>query len=271
MTNHFDLTGKTALVTGGAGILGRGFCKVLAQYGASVVLADVSFEISQKACAEICRELPDAQILPLECDVSDKDSVMSMVSAALDRFGSIDILLNNAASKAEDLNAFFAPFENYDAQLWRKIMSVNIDGVFLVTQAVGDQMVQLGRGGSIINIASIYGVLAPDQRIYQGSEYMGVSINTPAVYSASKAAVIGLSNYLSTYWAEHNIRVNVLSPGGVESGQNETFKQRYSARVPLGRMCKDSDLHGAILFLASDASSYFTGQNIVVDGGLSVW
>ncbi|WP_033068654.1 SDR family oxidoreductase [Thalassospira australica] len=271
MPNHFDLSGKTALVTGAGGILGRGFCTVLAEYGASVALVDVNMEIVEKACQEIRKDIPDATLLPLVCDVADSNSVASMVSTAIEAFGSIEILLNNAASKAEDLNAFFAPFEKYDPELWRKIMAVNIDGVFLVAQAVGAQMVKQGSGGSIINTASIYGVLAPDQRIYEGSEYMGVGINTPAVYSASKAAVIGLSNYLSTYWSEHNIRVNVLSPGGVESGQNETFKQRYSARVPLGRMCKDNELHGALLFLASDASSYFTGQNVIVDGGLSAW
>jgi len=271
MHNHFDLTGKTALVTGGGGILGRGFCKALAEYGASVVLVELSVERAQEACEDVLQAIPDARLIPLACDVANKDSVKSMVDSAVRAFGSIDILLNNAASKAEDLNAFFAPFEHYDLDLWRKVMSINIDGAFLVAQAVGAQMVKQGKGGSIINTSSIYGVLAPDQRIYEGSEYMGVNINTPAVYSASKAALIGLSNYLATYWANENIRVNVLSPGGVESGQNETFKKKYSARIPLGRMCRDEELHGAILFLASDASSYFTGQNVMVDGGLSVW
>ncbi|GAA0612258.1 MULTISPECIES: SDR family oxidoreductase [Thalassospira] len=271
MHKHFDLTGKTALVTGGGGILGKGFCKVLAEYGASVVLVDITIERAKKACEDILQNVPGAQIMPLACDVADKDSVTSMVNSAVRQFSSIDVLLNNAASKADDLNAFFAPFESYDLDLWRKVMSINIDGAFLVAQAVGGQMVKQGNGGSIINTSSIYGVLAPDQRIYEGSEYMGVAINTPAVYSASKAALIGLSNYLATYWAEANIRVNVLSPGGVESGQNETFKKKYSARIPLGRMGRDDELHGAILFLASDASSYFTGQNVMVDGGLSVW
>lgn len=271
MRKHFDLTGKTALVTGGGGILGKGFCRVLTEYGASVVIADISIERAEAACDDILRDVPNAQLLPLVCDVANKNSVVSMVDGAVRRFNSIDVLLNNAASKAEDLHAFFAPFESYDIDLWRKVMSINIDGAFLVAQAVGAQMVKQGHGGSIINTSSIYGVLAPDQRIYEGSEYLGVGINTPAVYSASKAALIGLSNYLATYWADANIRVNVLSPGGVESGQNETFKKKYSARIPLGRMCRDEELHGAILFLASDASSYFTGQNVMVDGGLSVW
>src|SRR5690606_25978900 len=123
----------------------------------------------------------------------------------------------------------------------------------------------------IIHTASIYGVVAPDQRIYEGSLYMGRQINTPAVYSASKAGVIGLSNYLAAYWAKDNIRVNVLTPGGIESGQNETFRNKYSNRVPLGRMGEANELHGALLYLASDASSYVTGQNMIVDGGLSCW
>jgi NAD(P)-dependent dehydrogenase (short-subunit alcohol dehydrogenase family) len=150
-------------------------------------------------------------------------------------------------------------------------MSVNIDGMFLVAQAVGKQMVLQNEGGSIIQTASIYGVRAPDQRIYEGSLYLDRQINTPAVYSVSKAAVIGLTQYLSAYWADKKIRVNTLTPGGVESGQNSTFIQKYSARVPFNRMAKASEMVGAVLYLASDASSYVTGQNIIVDGGLSVW
>jgi len=148
---------------------------------------------------------------------------------------------------------------------------VNIDGMFLVAQAVGGQMVRQGKGGSIIQTASIYGVMAPDPRIYEGSFYMGRQISSPAVYSASKAAVVGLTKYLATYWADKGIRVNTLTPGGNDSGQNEEFKQKYSARIPLGRMGNPPEMVGALLFLASDASSYVTGQNILVDGGLSAW
>jgi NAD(P)-dependent dehydrogenase (short-subunit alcohol dehydrogenase family) len=126
-------------------------------------------------------------------------------------------------------------------------------------------------GGSIIQIASIYGVVAPDQRIYEGSEYNGRAINTPAVYSVSKAAVLGLTSYLSTYWADSKIRVNTLTPGGIASGQNSEFNNKYSNRVPLGRMGEASELTGALIYLASDASSYVTGQNIIIDGGLSAW
>jgi NAD(P)-dependent dehydrogenase (short-subunit alcohol dehydrogenase family) len=142
--------------------------------------------------------------------------------------------------------------------------------MFLVAQAIGTRMARRGQG-SIIQTASIYGVMAPDQRIYQGSQYNGRAINTPAVYSASKAGVIGLTRHLATYWSEHGVRVNTLTPGGVASGQNSEFDRRYSARVPLGRMAEADDMVGAAVFLASDASRYVTGQNIVVDGGLSAW
>jgi NAD(P)-dependent dehydrogenase (short-subunit alcohol dehydrogenase family) len=143
--------------------------------------------------------------------------------------------------------------------------------MFLVAQAVGRRMVSQGTGGSIIQTASVYGVVAPDMRIYEGSYYLERQISSPAVYSASKAGVIGLTRYLAAYWANKNIRVNALSPGGVDSGQNETFKQRYSARLPMGRMARPSEMQGALLFLASDASTYVTGQNIIVDGGLTAW
>jgi len=179
-------------------------------------------------------------------------------------------LLNNAASKGSNLDQFFTPFENYSLQTWREVMAVNIDGLFLVAQSVGNHMKALG-GGSIIQISSIYGVVAPDQRIYEGSEYNGRAINTPAVYSVSKAAVLGLTSYLSTYWADSKIRVNTLTPGGIASGQNGEFNKKYSNRVPLGRMGEAAELTGALIYLASDASSYVTGQNIIVDGGLSAW
>jgi len=148
---------------------------------------------------------------------------------------------------------------------------VNLDGMFLVAQAVGKQMVAQEKGGSIIQTASIYGVMSPDHRIYEGSFYLNRQINTPAIYTASKAGVVGLTKYLATYWADKKIRVNTLTPGGVESGQNDEFKRHYSSRIPMNRMADAHEMVGALLYLASDASSYVTGQNIIVDGGLSAW
>lgn len=266
----FDLSGKTAIVTGGLGILGRRFCRGLAEFGANVAVVDLD---GDKA-ADYARELGGecgVGAAGFACNVSDSNSVSSMVEIVVERFGQVNILHNNAASKSENLDAFFAPFEEYSLNEWRKIMAVNIDGMFLVAQAVGRRMIEQGTGGSIIQTSSIYGILAPDKQIYKGSFYMGRQIGTPAVYSASKSAVAGLTRYLAAYWADRGIRVNTLTPGGVESGQNETFKERYSARVPLGRMAHGEEMVGALIYLASDASSYVTGQNVIVDGGLSVW
>jgi NAD(P)-dependent dehydrogenase (short-subunit alcohol dehydrogenase family) len=181
------------------------------------------------------------------------------------------VLHNNAASKSTDLAAFFAPFEDYSLDQWREIMSVNIDAMFLCAKTVGRRMIDQGSGGSIIQTSSIYGIRGSDKRIYEGSFYLDRQISNPGVYSTSKAAVVGLTKYLAAYWADRGIRVNTLTPAGIESGQNETFKQRYSARVPLGRMARADESVGALIYLASDASSYVTGQNIVVDGGLSAW
>ena len=164
----------------------------------------------------------------------------------------------------------FAPVEDYSLDTWRQIMSVNLDGMFLVAQAVGTGMARRGRG-SIVQTSSIYGLMGPDQRIYEGSEYLGRPINTPPVYSASKGGVVGLTRYLATYWAAQGVRVNAITPGGISSGQNDEFRQRYSARIPLGRMAEADEVAAGVLYLASDAASYVTGQDLHVDGGLSAW
>lgn len=266
----FDLSGKTAIVTGGAGILGQHFCAALASFGARVAVVDLDAAAAARQAQALAEEHGVAT-LGLGCDVADPAAVAAMVEAVSGTLSGIDILLNNAASKSSSLDAFFAPTEEFALKTWREVMAVNLDGLFLVAQAVGRQMVAQGRGGSIIQTGSIYGVTAPDQRIYEGSEYLGRPINTPAVYSASKAGVVGLSRYLATYWGERGIRVNTLVPGGVQSGQNDVFHRRYAARVPLGRMAAARDMVGAVVFLASDASAYVTGQELVVDGGLSAW
>jgi NAD(P)-dependent dehydrogenase (short-subunit alcohol dehydrogenase family) len=266
----FDLSNKVAVVTGGIGLLGKHFCSGLVENGASLAIIDLDGE-KLTAFEEELVEKYDSQVKSYVCDISDPKSVTETIEKIVQDFGKIDVLHNNAASKSNDLGSFFAPFEKYDLKQWREVMSVNLDGMFLMAQAVGNQMKKQGTGGSIIQTSSIYGITGPDSRIYEGSEYFGQAINTPAVYSASKAGVIGLSQYLATYWAEEKIRVNTLTPGGVESGQNETFVNKYSSRVPLARMGKAYEMVGALLFLASDASSYVTGQNIIVDGGLTTW
>jgi NAD(P)-dependent dehydrogenase (short-subunit alcohol dehydrogenase family) len=266
----FNLSGKVAVVTGAIGILGQGFCKGLASFGAKLAVVD----LDPDRCSAFAAELEADYGMPalgVACNVADPESVTRMLEQVVGHFGAIHILHNNAASKSADLDAFFASTEEYSLAEWRKIMSVNVDGMFLVAQAVGAQMQKQGSGGSIIQTASIYGLVSSDKRIYEGSFYLGRQISNPAVYSTSKAAVVGLTRYLAANWGDAGIRVNALVPGGVESGQNETFKARYSARVPLGRMAKPDEMVGALVYLASDASSYVTGQCLVVDGGLSAW
>ena len=265
----FSLSGKVVLVTGGAGLLGQVFCQAFADSGADVAVIDIDDQATKSLAANIATK-SDRKVCGVGCDITSPESVSKMVKTVVSELGRIDVLINNAASKGSSLDEFFKPFEDYSLQTWREVMSVNIDGLFLVAQAVGKQM-KLQGGGSIIQTSSIYGVVAPDQRIYEGSEYNGRPINTPAVYSASKAAVLGLTSYLSTYWANSGIRVNSLTPGGISSGQNKIFDEKYSNRVPLRRMGQASELVGALIYLASDASSYVTGQNIIVDGGLSAW
>ncbi|MDA7541824.1 SDR family oxidoreductase [Gammaproteobacteria bacterium] len=266
--NLFDLNGKVAVVTGGAGILGQHFCMGLSELGASVAVVDIDLDKAADT-ARVISNRHKGNIQGFSCDVSNPLSVQEMVKEVVSEFGEINILHNNAACKSDNLDAFFAPFEEYTIDQWREIMSVNIDGMFLVAQAIGNQMIKQGKGGSIIQTSSIYGVMAPDQSIYEGSLYLDREINTPAVYTTSKAAVIGLSKHLASYWAEHNIRVNTLTPAGVESGQNEEFIKKYSARIPMNRMASDFEIVGALLYLASNASSYVTGQNIIIDGGLN--
>jgi NAD(P)-dependent dehydrogenase (short-subunit alcohol dehydrogenase family) len=261
---------STAVVTGGGGILGSRICKGLMEFGARIAVVDLDNEAS-KFVADELNKIIKGTAISIHCDVSNAASVSQMTSQVVDAFGGIDVLVNNAASKSDDMNAFYAPFEEYSLEQWRKVMSVNIDGMFLVAQSVGMQMIKQGRGGSIIQTSSIYGLSAPDQRIYEGSSYLGRQINTPAVYTASKAAVIGLTNHLATYWADRGIRVNTITPGGMESGQNEEFKRNYSKRVPMNRMGMPDEIVGAVIYLASAASSYVTGQNIVIDGGLTCW
>ncbi|WP_136067201.1 SDR family oxidoreductase [Modicisalibacter radicis] len=266
----FDLEGKVAIVTGGLGILGQHFCRALAEFGANVAIADLDGKIAGELARRIAEEYR-VDCIGLDCDVSSETSVEALVERTVAHFGRVDILHNNAASKSDDLQAFFAAAEDYALEEWRKIMAVNLDGVFMVSRAVGRQMIAQGGGGSIIHTGSIYGQLGCDPSIYEGSEYLGVAINTPPVYAASKAGVAGLARYLATLWAGHGIRVNTLIPGGVESGQNAEFQRRYAARVPMKRMGRPEELAGALIYLASDASRYVTGQEVNVDGGLSAW
>lgn len=267
--DKFKLDGKTALVTGGAGLLGRGFCRTLAQAGAAVVVADKDRSMAEETVREIEGE---GQAIAVEADVTERDSVKSMVETSRSTFGSLDILVCSAALDPKfDTHLgenYEESFENYPLDKWRRALDVNLTGVFLSTQAAAPLMLAQAEG-VIITIASIYGSTGPDQRIYR--KVNGTRQFKPAYYSASKAGVLGLTRYLAAYYAGKNIRVNALSPGGVFNDHGENFEKDYSARTILGRMAEKDEMNAALLFLASDASSYMTGANLIVDGGWTAW
>jgi NAD(P)-dependent dehydrogenase (short-subunit alcohol dehydrogenase family) len=260
---------QTVLITGAGGILGKSFAESFAGCGANIVLLDLDIKKIENYSKELCKKFK-VKAMPVKCDISDPDNVDVKIEEIISKFGNIDVLINNAATKGKNLKSFFDSFEDYSIDVWREVMSVNIDGMFIVAQKVGRHM-KINKKGSIIQISSIYGLVGPDQRVYKDSEYLGCEINTPAVYTVSKAAVVGLTKYLATYWGEYGIRVNCIAPGGVESGQNSNFISNYSERVPLGRMGKANEIAATVIFLASENASYINGQTIAVDGGLTTW
>jgi NAD(P)-dependent dehydrogenase (short-subunit alcohol dehydrogenase family) len=268
MNNLFSLNNKVAVVTGALGLIGKQHCQALNEAGASVIVAD----IDGTDCEEYaCKFLRNA--LGIKLDVTNKDSISNLVQIVLATYGKIDILVNNAAinDMFENPKVSFtqSQFENYPLELWQKSLDVNLTGVFLCSQIIGRQMVIQG-SGNIINIASTYGITAPDQSIYKDEQGNQIFYKPPA-YPVTKSGVIMLTRFLAAYWGNNGIRVNTLTPGGVENGQDKYFKNNYSQKTPLGRMALPNDYKGAIVFLASDASAYMTGANLVVDGGWTCW
>jgi NAD(P)-dependent dehydrogenase (short-subunit alcohol dehydrogenase family) len=263
----FDLTGKVVFISGATGLLGSAYCEALAGLGARLILTDMR-EREPEAQAQALQARTGAQVLGVPCDVTRETEVKEAVEAGMRRFGRIDVVLNNAAATFEHLLALgevSAPFEEASLSVWEAIIRTNLTGPFLIARETGKAMLASG-GGSLINVSSIYGVVAPDHRLYEGMPFRSF-----AAYAASKAGIHGLTLWLSTYWARSNIRVNTLVPGGVFNGHPEEFVRRYSDRTPLGRMADRQDLIGMVVFLAADASRYCTGQQFVVDGGLTAW
>ncbi|MEA3350801.1 MAG: SDR family oxidoreductase [Chloroflexota bacterium] len=294
---QFDLTGRVAIVTGGVGLLGSEFCWTLAQAGAAVIVADLNGE----AAADLADSLTQSgyQSRGVKIDVTNVDSIDAAVSATLSTFGRLDILVNSAALDPKvrgqesvdqesgeqgtgkqgagnqekgisSPDSLSLPFEDYPLKLWQRALDVNLTGAMLCCQAVAKPMLKQ-ESGVIINIASIYGLTAPDQRLYQrdGQPHQ----YKPAYYTVTKAGILGLTKYLAAYYAGSaaRIRVNALTPGGVYNNQSDDFVQVYSARAVLGRMAEKDEMNGALLFLASDASRYMTGANLIVDGGWTTW
>lgn len=267
----FNLNEKVAIVTGGAGLLGAEFSRTLADSGANVIISDLDEVAANSLVTKLSAK--GHKCLAVETDVTQVDSVAQLVSATLQEFGRLDILVNSAALDPKFDPHHITPgssgaFESYPLEAWNQALNVNLTGMFLCCQAAVQPMLDQGRG-VIINICSTYGLVGPDQRIYQREGQP--TRYKPVYYSVTKAGVLGLTRYLATYYAGKNIRVNALSPGGVYNGHDETFLQAYSSRTVLGRMARKDELNGALLFLASDASSYMTGANLVVDGGWTAW
>lgn len=269
--NKFDMKGKTAIITGAAGLLGKQFSLALAQAGANLVLADLE-ETAAQTNALWLRE-QGLRAIAIGVDVTNPASTQAMVSNTLDAFGSLDVLVNSAAldPKFDSANAGAQganAFETYSLDSWRQALDVNLTGTFLATQAAVEPMLAQGQG-VVVNICSTYGLAGPDQRLYERPD--GSRSYKPAYYSVTKAGILGFTRYLATYYAGKNIRVNALTPGGVYNGHDEVFTAQYSARTVLGRMANIDEMSAAMLFLCSDASSYMTGSNLVVDGGWTAW
>jgi NAD(P)-dependent dehydrogenase (short-subunit alcohol dehydrogenase family) len=273
VTNLFDLTGRFALITGGAGLLGFQHGAILAAAGAHVVLLDLGLANPQLRAEQLTADHgPDC--IGLAVDITSEASLLEARDAIIAKFGRIDILINNAANnpKVEDQKPGqpWSRLENFPLETWNADIAVGLTGAFLCSRIFGQEMVKRN-SGVILNVASDLGVIAPDQRLYRKE---GVPEDQqpvkPVTYSVVKTALIGLTRYLSTYWTANNIRVNAISPGGVFAGQPDEFTARLHQLIPMGRMAHKDEYQGAILFLCSDASSYMTGQNLIVDGGRSV-
>lgn len=267
-TESFSLKNKTAIVTGALGLLGRQHCYALCESGANIVISDINDGECQKFASEF-----DGKAIGTGCDITDTESVKNLLNRTLEVFPNVDILVNNAAINDMVENPVAAleesKFENYPVELFRKVMDVNVTGMFICCQVIGREMTKKGKG-SIINIASTYGITAPDQSLYRDEEGTQLFYKS-AAYPTAKGAVIQFTKFLAAYWGSSGVRVNSLSPGGVENNQSGYFVKNYSKRTPLGRMALPDDYKGAIVFLAGEASSYMTGANLVVDGGWTIW
>jgi NAD(P)-dependent dehydrogenase (short-subunit alcohol dehydrogenase family) len=269
--DKFKMDGQAAVVTGGAGLLGKEFCRSLAQAGAGVVVADVFGDKACQFAETLCAE--GLRAVGVEVDVTQPGSVQAMVDTCVKAFGRLDVLVCSAAmdpkfdadnAARQGANAF----ETYPLEAWQQALDVNLTGMFLCAQAASAPMLKQNHG-VMINICSTYGLVGPDQRIYERPDTPPAF--KPVFYSVTKAGVLGLTRYLATYYAGKNIRANALSPGGVYNQHDEVFVKNYNYRTVMGRMANQDEMSGALLFLASDASSYMTGSNLVVDGGWTAW
>lgn len=260
----FDVSHEIVLITGVSGQLGIEYTKAFLQRDACVVGLDVRLSA---ACEILSQDYPD-NFLFSAADVTEKTSLQRALTEVAKRFGTPTVVINNAAidsppSAPPEENG---PFEEYPEASWDKVMDVNLKGVYHCCQVFGGAMATKGKG-SIINVASIYGVVSPDQNLYEYRRQRGETFYKPVAYTVSKSGVLNLTRYLAVYWAKKNVRVNTLTIAGVFNNQEQAFLDAYCGRIPVGRMANADDYNGAVLFLASPASRYMTGANLVVDGG----
>lgn len=272
----FDLTGKTALITGAAGLLGIEHAAALLESGAKVVLTDISEAALNSARNVLALNLDPAKIIVKVMDVSQPEAIRLVADQLSEDDIQINILVNNAAIdpkvKGDQGVLETSRLENFPLDQWNLQVAVGLTGAFLCSQVFGAAMSKAGNGGVILNIASDLSVFSPDQRLYRKEGLPGdMQPVKPVTYSVIKAGLVGLTRYLATYWAEQGVRCNSLSPGGVFNGQGEEFVQRLSSLIPLGRMANKDEYRAAVQFLCSDASAYMNGQNILMDGGRSTW
>ncbi len=269
----FDLTGRVAVITGGAGLLGYRHAEVIARAGGTPVLVDLAAAQPETKAAQLAADY-GVKSLGSATDITKPPQVMTLLETILEQFGAVDILINNAANnpKVESRSGLvWSRLENFPLTVWEADIAVGLTGAFLCSQVIGTEMARRKKG-VIVNVASDLAIIAPDQRLYlQEGLPDDMQPVKPVTYSVVKTGLLGLTRYLATYWAHCGVRVNAISPGGVYNGQPEDFVSRLSTLIPLSRMANVDEYQGAILFLCSDASSYMTGTNLVIDGGRSCW
>lgn len=271
----FDLKGKTAIITGGAGLLGRKHAEALMEYGANCVLVDINEQAAETAAGELTAAY-EGTAIGLGNNITDKKEVEEILKTTIKEFSKVEILINNAANnpKFEEIDKkadLSKRFETFPIEAWQADMDVALTGSFLCSQIIGGYFAEQ-KEGVILNIASDLGIIAPDQRIYRKEGTAEEEQPTkPVTYSVVKTGLIGLTKYLATYWADKNIRCNALVPGGVYTGQDDKFLEKLTNLIPMGRMADRDEYKAAVVFLCSDASSYMTGASLIMEGGRTCW